>query len=238
MYGVHFLMQSLYRLRHDGTAQIHRTIGERGTVYVPIPPNHEGLGKIQIRTQGRIMEYAAQTSGPDRLKTGTTVEVVEIVSPMTVEVEPVDAMVPAERDRVDHDRRGRRHCVIVGRAPDCGTRPRCKASPKGNNPEIAVRDCSADSTHVNLIRRETHASPTLLATGLPAGPLGWLDGHRRLRGGAVHRHAVGAGQAVQALPEQPDSGDLGPRQASGPGDQDDPCRRAVRDAACWRTMPI
>ena len=47
-----------------------------------------GLGKIQIRTQGRIMEYAAQTGGPQRLKTGTTVEVVDsIVSPMTVEVD-------------------------------------------------------------------------------------------------------------------------------------------------------
>ncbi|NLX53601.1 MAG: hypothetical protein GXY58_00635 [Planctomycetaceae bacterium] len=91
LYGVHFLMQSLYRLRHDGTAQIHRTLGERATVYIPIPPNNEGLGKIQIRTQGRIMEYTARTRGPDRLRTGTTVEVVEIVNPMTVEVEPVDA---------------------------------------------------------------------------------------------------------------------------------------------------
>ena len=89
MYGVHYLMQSLYRLRHDGTAQIHRTIGERGTVYVPIPPKREGLGKIQIRTQGRIMEYAAQTRGPEKLKTGTTVEVVNVLSPMTVEVAPV-----------------------------------------------------------------------------------------------------------------------------------------------------
>jgi hypothetical protein len=97
-------MQSLYRLRHDGTAQIHRTIGERGTVYVPIPPNHEGLGKIQIRTQGRIMEYAARTRGPDRLRTGTTVQVVEILSPMTVEVAPVDPVVPVVRDDVDHDR--------------------------------------------------------------------------------------------------------------------------------------
>jgi membrane protein implicated in regulation of membrane protease activity len=104
MYGVHYLMQSLYRLRHDGTAQIHRTIGERGTVYVPIPPNHEGLGKIQIRTQGRIMEYAARTRGPDRLRTGTTVQVVEILSPMTVEVAPVDPVVPVVRDDVDHDR--------------------------------------------------------------------------------------------------------------------------------------
>jgi len=103
LYGVHFLMQSLYRLRTDGTVQIHRTMGERGTVYVPIPANNEGLGKIQIRTQGRIMEYAARTRGPNKLKTGTTVEVVEILSPMTVEVEPVDAVVPSVRNHVDHD---------------------------------------------------------------------------------------------------------------------------------------
>ena len=126
MYGVHFLMQSLYRLRHDGTAQIHRTMGERGTVYVPIPPNNEGLGKIQIRTQGRIMEYAARTRGPNKLRTGTTVEVVEIVSPMTVEVEPVDAAV---RPCMTTSTRTawRRHCVIVACA-GCGfdrTSPCC-----------------------------------------------------------------------------------------------------------------
>lgn len=90
MYGVHYLMRSLYRLRYDGTARIQRTLGERGTVYIPIPPNHEGLGKIQIRTQGRIMEYAARTPGPERLKTGTTVEVTEVLNATTVEVEPID----------------------------------------------------------------------------------------------------------------------------------------------------
>ena len=121
MYGVHYLMQSLYRLRYDGTAQIHRTIGERGTVYVPIPPNHEGLGKIQIRTQGRIMEYAARTRGPDKLRTGTTVEVVEILSPMTVDVEPVDAVVPVVRDHVDHDA-WKTTLRDRGRAPECGVR--------------------------------------------------------------------------------------------------------------------
>lgn len=92
MYGVHYLMQTLYRLRHDGTVRIDRTVGQRGTVYIPIPANHTGLGKIQIRTQGRIMEYAAKTTAPERLKTGTTVEVVSVLSPMTLEVEPVDEM--------------------------------------------------------------------------------------------------------------------------------------------------
>ena len=94
MYGVHYLMRSLYRLRHDGTAHIDRTLGQRGTVYIPIPPKHTGLGKIQIRTQGRIMEYAAKTSASEKLKTGTTVEVVSVLSPMTVDVTPVDDPMP------------------------------------------------------------------------------------------------------------------------------------------------
>jgi membrane protein implicated in regulation of membrane protease activity len=106
MYGVHYLMQLLYRLRYDGTVRIQRTVGERGTVYVPIPGNNEGLGKIQIRTQGRIMEYAARTRVPEKLKTGTTVEVVSILSPMTLEVEPVDEATlatshPQDRDDVE-----------------------------------------------------------------------------------------------------------------------------------------
>ena len=42
MYGVHYLMQALYKLRHDGSARIERTVGQRGTVYIPIPPNHTG----------------------------------------------------------------------------------------------------------------------------------------------------------------------------------------------------
>ncbi len=92
MYGVHYLMQLLIRLRHDGTVRIDRTVGQRGTVYIPIPPNHTGLGKIQIRTQGRIMEYAAKSTAPVRLTTGTIVEVVSVLSPMTLEVDPVDEM--------------------------------------------------------------------------------------------------------------------------------------------------
>jgi membrane protein implicated in regulation of membrane protease activity len=107
MYGVHYLMQSLHRLRFDGTVRIQRTMGERGTVYVPIPGGFAGLGKIQIRTQGRIMEYAAKTRAPERLKTGTIVEVVQVLSPVMLEVTPVaepavDATKQVDPEGVDH----------------------------------------------------------------------------------------------------------------------------------------
>jgi membrane protein implicated in regulation of membrane protease activity len=90
MYGVHYLMQSMYNLRHDGTVRIDKTIGERGTVYIPIPAKNQGAGKIQIRTQGRIMEYAARTHSPERLKTGDTVEVTRVLSPRLLEVAPLE----------------------------------------------------------------------------------------------------------------------------------------------------
>lgn len=92
LYSVHYLMQALYSLRSDGTVRIERAVGQRGTVYIPIPASHTGMGKIQIRTQGRIMEYAATTAAPERLKAGTTVEVLSVLSPMTLEVEPIDEL--------------------------------------------------------------------------------------------------------------------------------------------------
>ena len=90
LYVVHYLMRLMYRLRHDSTVRIERTVGQRGTVYIPIPASGNGQGKIQIRTQGRIMEYAAQTPVEQKLATGTIVEVTCVLTPTTVEVEPVD----------------------------------------------------------------------------------------------------------------------------------------------------
>ena len=92
LYIVHYLMRAMYRLRHDSTVRIERTVGQRGTVYIPIPADGSGQGKIQIRTQGRIMEYAAQTQAPEKLKTGTIVEVMCVLTPTTLEVEPADAI--------------------------------------------------------------------------------------------------------------------------------------------------
>ncbi len=89
LYGVHFLMKALYKLRHDGTVRIERTRGRRGIVYVPIPGGNSGAGKVQFRTQSRIKEYEAFTKGPEKLPTGTRVIVTDIISPTTVEVAPI-----------------------------------------------------------------------------------------------------------------------------------------------------
>lgn len=87
MYGVHWLMQLLYRLGQDGTVRIERSVGRRGTVYIPIPGSRAGTGKIQLRIQDRIMEYQALTSHPEKLPTGAKVVVINVVTPTTVEVQ-------------------------------------------------------------------------------------------------------------------------------------------------------
>ena len=87
MFLVHWLMQGLHKLNHDGSVRIERSVGKRGTVYVPIPPGKEGEGKVQMRLQNRIVELKAVTSQTEKLPTGANVEVVQILTPTTVEVE-------------------------------------------------------------------------------------------------------------------------------------------------------
>jgi hypothetical protein len=88
MYGVYWMMRGLYQLQAEGTPRIRRTVGKHATVYLKIPGRRSGTGKIQIDLQNRTMEYLAMTSG-DALPTGAKVVVVNVVTPTTVEVEPV-----------------------------------------------------------------------------------------------------------------------------------------------------
>jgi len=88
MYGVFWLMQSLMRLRSEGTPRIRGTVGRHGTVYTTIPAHESGAGKIQINLQNRTMEYLALTHG-DALAPGAKIVVTGVVTPDTVAVEPV-----------------------------------------------------------------------------------------------------------------------------------------------------
>ena len=56
MYGVHFLMRAMFGLKHDGTVRIERSVGRRATVYVPIPADKSGTGKVQLRLTDRVLE--------------------------------------------------------------------------------------------------------------------------------------------------------------------------------------
>ncbi len=96
LYGVYWLMLGLYRLRADGTVRIQRTVGREAVVYLAIPGQNAGAGKIHINLQNRTMEYRAVTSG-HAIPTGARVVVVHVAASDTLEVQPA-----LEPERIEH----------------------------------------------------------------------------------------------------------------------------------------
>jgi len=89
-YAVYWVFRLIYGMGEDHTARIHDALGAGGTVYVPIPPGGEGVGKVQLRMAGRIIEMAARSSVDYQLPTGTRIQVTKLAGPTTVVVRPTD----------------------------------------------------------------------------------------------------------------------------------------------------
>ncbi len=86
MTAVYWMMRGLRELRADGTVRIQRAVGQHGNVYLRVPANRSGCGKVQFNLQNRTVEYLAVTAGPE-LTTGAKVVVVAVVNPTTLEVQ-------------------------------------------------------------------------------------------------------------------------------------------------------
>jgi membrane protein implicated in regulation of membrane protease activity len=94
MYGMYWLMRSIAGLVSSGNQRIGNALGRRATVYIPIPAEQRGAGKVQLSMQNRIVEFQAVTDEPERLKTGETVEVVAVAGSDTVHVRRVVEVAP------------------------------------------------------------------------------------------------------------------------------------------------
>ena len=89
MYGMYWSMRAIAGLATSGNERIGNAVGRRGTVYIPIPAENKGGGKIQLSMQNRIVEFQAITAETDRLPTGAKVEVVGVAGSDTVYVRRV-----------------------------------------------------------------------------------------------------------------------------------------------------
>jgi membrane protein implicated in regulation of membrane protease activity len=84
---VAWVMRSLSRLNAEGTARIERAVGKSGTVYLTVPGNKAGVGKVQLNLQNRTVECQAVTLHPT-LPNGTKIVVTAVIGRDTVEVAP------------------------------------------------------------------------------------------------------------------------------------------------------
>jgi hypothetical protein len=78
-------MKMLYLLKSDGAVRIKGAVGRTGTVYLRVPANKSGPGKVTLNLQNRTVELEAFTA-TNELPTGTSVRVVAVLGPSSVEV--------------------------------------------------------------------------------------------------------------------------------------------------------
>lgn len=78
-----FVMRKLKRLEKNGAYRLQDAIGKTCSVYLRVPANRSGKGKIQISLGGSIHEINAVTDG-EQISTGNTVEVLSVVDSSTV----------------------------------------------------------------------------------------------------------------------------------------------------------
>ncbi|QTN34121.1 NfeD family protein [Akkermansiaceae bacterium] len=94
MFLIYLLMKSLVKLSDSGTMDYANAVGQPGTVYVTIPPAKGPGGQVETMIQGRLVTAEALQRGPEPLKPGTKVQVIEKVGASTLIVEPVENYFP------------------------------------------------------------------------------------------------------------------------------------------------
>ena len=91
--AVMYLFKWLSGMQQSGNINLYKSaVGCNGTVYIPIPAERKGEGKVQISINGSVREYNALTDG-DALKTTTPIRVVEVIGPGTLLVEPLESLI-------------------------------------------------------------------------------------------------------------------------------------------------
>jgi hypothetical protein len=89
MLSVALFMKLIYSLRESGTLDYTNAIGQVGTVYVAIPPDQQGPGKVRVLVQGRVTIIAAFTKSDKKIPTQQKVNVVGLIDERTLLVEPL-----------------------------------------------------------------------------------------------------------------------------------------------------
>ena len=90
---VMYMFKWLSGMQQSGTIDVYKAaVGCQGKVYLTIPGERAGEGKVQITINNSVREYAAVTDGPT-LKTGQRIRVVEAVSSNTLLVEEINSVI-------------------------------------------------------------------------------------------------------------------------------------------------
>ena len=82
-----FLFRQMMKLQSNGAFDINDAVGRVCDVYLRIPANRQGMGKVQISFNGSVQELDARTAG-EQIPSGTKVRVLRVIDKKVLEVEP------------------------------------------------------------------------------------------------------------------------------------------------------
>ena len=82
-----FIKKQTKKLEHNGAFAINDCVGKTVDVYLRIPAQKGGKGKVQVSLNGSVQELDAMTEG-DSIASGKKVKVVSVVDGSTVMVAP------------------------------------------------------------------------------------------------------------------------------------------------------
>ncbi|MBQ9169314.1 MAG: NfeD family protein [Bacteroidaceae bacterium] len=89
MVGAFILMyRQLMKLEGNGSYRIEESVGQVCEVYIRIPAQFSGSGKVQVSFHGSVQELSAQTEG-DAIPSGTKVRVTRVIEKAILVVEPL-----------------------------------------------------------------------------------------------------------------------------------------------------
>ena len=84
-YVVAVIMIGLHRLQSAGNVDLHDGVGKMATVYLKIPSEKTGAGKVTVHLQKRSLEVPAITDG-EEIATGSQVRIIGITGGSVFEV--------------------------------------------------------------------------------------------------------------------------------------------------------
>ena len=89
MVGIAYTFAQVLKLQDSGTVDLMKSLGQQAEVYIPIPAEGRGVGKIQLSLDGKTMEFDAKTESNEALSTGAYVEIMDIQKGNLMIVKPI-----------------------------------------------------------------------------------------------------------------------------------------------------
>ncbi len=83
-----FLFRQMMKLQSNGAFDINDAVGKVCDVYLRIPGQNQGLGKVQISFNGSVQELNARTLG-EQIPSGAKVRVLRVIDKKVLEVETI-----------------------------------------------------------------------------------------------------------------------------------------------------